>query len=74
MKFEFFFFQQIHKQSIYTVHSFIEASLFYSNSLVLASEEVWDYTRKGTIGIRESKGNKTNQYKQSTWSIFVIVP
>ena len=47
MKFEFFiflFFKEINKQSIYTVHSLIEASLFDLNSLVLASEEVWDCT------------------------------
>ena len=45
-EFFFFFFKEIEKQSIYTVHSLIEASLFDSNSLVLASEEVWDCTEQ----------------------------
>ena len=58
MKFEFFFFP---------VHSFKETSLFYSNSLVLASEEVW-YCTNRTLesSVRERASERRSREGQSS--------
>ena len=58
MKFEFFFF---------SVHSFKETSLFYSNSLVLASEEIW-YCTNRTLesSVRERASERRSREGQSS--------
>ena len=66
MKFEFFFFP---------VHSFKETSLFYSNSLVLASEEVW-YCTNRTLesSVRERASERRSREGQSSVKAHFFFP